>query len=110
MAIKDPRSYNRNIQIYTKGFTDDGFGGQIASDILVKSIWAKIQTNAGNKFVNFGLSDFKNPVIFSVRGKKNVIVYDENYHIMYNGVKYFIKGMQDVNLEAMERLIYCDSE
>lgn len=105
------REYNRKIQIYTKGFTDDGFGGQIASDnILVKSIWAKIQSNAGTKFVNFGISDFKNPVIFYVRGKKNDIIYDENYHIMYDGVKYLIKGMQDVNLEKMERIIYADSE
>lgn len=103
------RQYNRKINIYRKESITDEFGGLISTDVLVKSIWAKITTNAGNKFVNFGIQDFKNPVIFSVRGRKNDIVYDENYHIEYKGVKYFIKGMQDNLLEELEYLIYCDS-
>lgn len=110
MAIKDPRSYNRLIQIWRKDFVTDEYGGLVETNVLVKSIWAKITTNAGNKFVNFGIQDFKNPVIFAVRGRKNEITYDENYHIEYKGVKYFIKGMQDNYLEEIEFWIYCDSE
>lgn len=110
MPIIDPRSYNRKINIYRKEFVTDEYGGNVETNVLVKSIYAKITTNAGNKFVNFGIQDFKNPVIFAVRGRKNEITYDENYHIEYKGVKYFIKGMQDNLLEAMEFLIYCDSE
>lgn len=106
----EARSYNRKINIYRKDFVTDEYGGLVETDILVKSIWAKITTNAGNKFVNYGIQDFKNPVIFAVRGRKNDIVYDENYHIQYNGVKYFIKGMQDNLLDAMEFIIYADSE
>ena len=110
MAIQDPRQYNRKINIYRNDFVTDEYGGNVETNVLVKSIWSKITTNAGNKFVNFGIQDFKNPVIFAVRGRKNDIVYDENYYIEYKGVKYFIKGMQDVNIESMERIIYCDSE
>ena len=109
MPIIDPRSYNRKINIYRKEFVTDEYGGNVETNVLVKSIWAKITTNAGNKFVNYGISDFKNPVIFSVRGRKNDIVYDENYHIEYKGVKYFIKGMQDNMLEDLEFIIYADS-
>lgn len=104
------RQYSRKINIYRKESTTDEFGGLISTDVLVKYIWAKITTNAGNKFVNYGIQDFKNPVIFSVRGRKNEINYDENYHIEYKGVKYFIKGMQDNMLEEVEFLIYVDSE
>ena len=110
MPIIDPRSYNRKINIYRKEFVTDEYGGNVETNVLVKSIWAKITTNAGNKFVNYGISDFKNPVIFSVRGIKNDIVYDENYHIEYKGVKHFIKGMQNVGIEDMEHTIYVDSE
>lgn len=109
MPIIDPRSYNRKINIYRKEFVTDEYGGNVETNVLVKSIWAKITTNAGNKFVNYGISDFKNPVIFSVRGRKNEITYNENYHIEYNGVKYFIKGMQDNMLEDLEFIIYADS-
>lgn len=104
------RQYNRKINIYRKYFVTDEYGGNIETNVLIKSIWAKITTNAGNKFVNFGIQDFKNPVIFAVRGRKNEITYDENYHIEYKGVKYFIKGMQDNYLEELEYLIYCDGE
>lgn len=110
MPIIDPRSYNRKINIYRKDFVTDEFGGLVETNVLVKSIYAKITTNAGNKFVNFGIQDFKNPVIFAVRGRKNEITYDENYHIEYKSVKYFIKGMQDNLLEEMEFWIYTDSE
>ena len=109
MPIIDPRSYNRKINIYRKEFVTDEYGGNVETNVLVKSIWAKITTNAGNKFVNYGISDFKNPVIFSVRGRKNEITYNENYHIEYNGVNYFIKGMQDNMLEDLEFIIYADS-
>lgn len=104
------RQYNRKIEIWRKDFVTDEFGGLIETNVLVKSIWAKVTTNAGNKFVNFGIQDFKNPVIFAVRGRKNDIVYDENYHVEYKGIKYFIKGMQNVGIEYMENLIYTDSE
>ena len=109
MPIIDPRSYNRKINIYRKEFVTDEYGGNVETNVLVKSIWAKITTNAGNKFVNFGIQDFKNPVIFAVRGRKNEITYNENYHIEYKGVKYFIKGIQDNMLEDLEFIIYADS-
>lgn len=104
------RQYNRKINIYRKDFVTNEYGGLVETNNLVKSIWAKITTNAGNKFVNFGIQDFKNPVIFSVRGRKNDIFYDENYHVEYKDVKYFIKGMQNVGIEDLETLIYTDSE
>jgi SPP1 family predicted phage head-tail adaptor len=103
------REYNRKIAIYVKTFVSDGFGGQIASDVLVKSVWSKIQTNAGSKFINFGLSDFKNPAIFSVRGRKNKIVYTEKHFVKYKGQEYYIKGIENRLAEDMELNLYCDS-
>lgn len=102
------RHYDRKINIYIKTFSDDGFGGQIASDKLVKSVFAKITTNAGNKFINYGIQDFKNPIIFSVRGKKNGINYTENNFVKYKGKEFYIKGIQDYSFEGQEINLYCD--
>lgn len=102
------RHYDRKINIYVKTFVSDGYGGQIPSDELVKSIYAKVITNAGNKFVNFGIQDFKNPVIFSVRGKKNGFEYSENHFVKYKGKEFYIKGIQDYSLEEQEISLYTD--
>ena len=67
------REYNRLIEIYRQEYTPDGYGGNIPHDVFVKKVYAKIKTSAGNKFQQFGISDFKNPVIFSIRGIKNGI-------------------------------------
>lgn len=102
------RFYDRKIDIYVKTYVSDGYGGQIASDVLVKSVYAKITTNAGNKFVNFGIQDFKNPTIFSVRGKKNGIEYTEKHFVKYKGKEFYIKGVQDYSFEGQEISLYTD--
>lgn len=104
------REYNRKIQIWRKTFVTDQYGGNVSTDVFVKTIWAKITTNAGTKFVDFGIQDFKNPVMFSVRGEKNGIDYTENYFIQYNDVKYFIKGVENRSIENMEIQLLTDSQ
>ena len=102
------REYNRPIEIWVKTFVSDEFGGQNESLQLVKKIWAKIGTNAGSKFVNYGIQDFKNPVVFYVRGKKNQFTFSENHFIKYQDIEYFIKGIENVGLDGMEFTILAD--
>lgn len=106
----EARQYNRKIEIWRKEFVTDEFGGLISTDILVKSIWAKIATNTGTKFTDFGIQDFKNPVIFSVRDVKNRIEYNENTYVKYKGSSFYIKGVQHVGLEGMELDLLTDSD
>lgn len=77
-------------------------------DVFVKKIWAKITTNAGNKFVNFGIQEFVNPVVFSVRDKKNAVNFTENHFVKYQGKQFFIKGTDNKGLELMELNLLCD--
>ena len=102
------RQYNRLIEIWNKSHVPDGFGGNIPEDVFVKKVYAKITTNAGGKFSNFGIQDFKNPVVFSVRDKKNEIAYTENYFVKYQGKEFFIKGTEHKGLENMELNLLCD--
>lgn len=102
------RKYDRKIEIWLKTFIDDGFGGQVSSELKLKSIWSSIKTNAGTKFVNFGIQDFKNPVIFSVRGRKNGIIFQENLFVKYQGKEFYIKGIENLGLEEMEINLYTE--
>lgn len=102
------REYNRLIEIWVKTFVTNEYGSLVESLVFVKKIWAKIGTNAGNKFVNYGIQDFKNPVVFHVRGRKNDIIFDENYFVKYKGHEYFIKGIENEGLEDMETIILAD--
>lgn len=102
------RHYDRKIEIYLKTFVDDGFGGQLASQVLMKKVWSSIKTKVGTKFVNFGIQDFKNPVIFSIRDKKNKIVFQENLFVIYQGKEFYIKGIEHLGFENMELNLYCE--
>lgn len=102
------REYNRLIEIWNKTHVPDGFGGYLPSDVFVKKVYAKITTSAGNKFVNFGIENFVNPVVFSVRGKKNDVNYTENHFVKYQGKEFFIKGTDLKGLEQMELNLLCD--
>jgi len=102
------REYNRLIEIWNKTHVPDGFGGNLPQDVFVKKVWAKITTNAGGKFVNFGIEKFVNPVVFSVRDKKNDVNYTENHFVKYQGKQFFIKGTEHKGLEQMELNLLCD--
>lgn len=102
------REYNRLIEIWHKTFIPDGFGGNLPQDIFVKNVWAKVTTNAGNRFVNYGIQDFKNPVIFAVRDVKNGVVYTENHFVKYQGNEFFIKGTDHKGFDQMELNLLCD--
>lgn len=104
----EARKYDRKIQIFKQIPIGDGFGGNLMEDRKVSNVWSMISTSQGNKFVNFGITDFKNPVIFQVRGKGFPKDFNENYFIQYQGRKYFVKGVDWCGCEGIDAKIYCD--
>ena len=103
------REYNTKIEIYTLENSSDGFGGIVSNaETLLKKVWSKVTTkNAGKRFTDYGLDSFKNPVIFSIRGKNNIDV-NEKCIVKYKGKKFLIKGIENVNFEDLEINLYCD--
>ena len=103
------RKYTTKIEIWQPTEVSDGFGGYITEDVLQKKVWAGTRTNgAGFKFQQFGLNDFKNPVIFSIRAKNN-INFSEKTFIVYKDHRYEVKGFDNVDLEGIEMIIYADA-
>ena len=103
------RAYTTKIDIWQHTEVPDGFGGYVTEPAFIKRVWAGKKTSgAGFKFQQFGLNDFKNPVIFSIRGKNN-IDFTEKTFVIYKGHRYEVKGFENVNLESLEIIIYCDA-
>ena len=99
------RRYTDKIEIWGKTEVPDGFGGYVHTEAKIKSVWASKETKgAGYKFQQFGLNDFKNPVIFRTRP----IALNEDSFIKFKGRRFEIKGIEDVNLDFLEINIFAD--
>lgn len=102
------RKYTTKIQIMIRGNVPDGFGGTVPSESLVKKVWANISsTGAGYKFQQLGLNDFKNPVVFSIRGKNNLNLTEKHF-VIYKGKTFEIKGVENRDYEGLEYNLFCD--
>lgn len=102
------REYLNRVEIWEEQSVSDGYGGFVTEDVYIRKVWAKITTKgAGYKFQQFGLNDFKNPVLFSVRAKINLVLTEKHF-IKYKSKKYFVKGIENVNLDAIEINIFTD--
>lgn len=102
------RQYSRQIAIYITLNDDDGYGGTTPDASNIKTVWAKVETvGAGRKFKDFGLNEFKNPVIFRIRNTG--IVFEVGMFIKYSGSDFFVKGIEKVDFEGRELNVFCDS-
>lgn len=101
------RLYTNVIEIWETESVPDGFGGYTNEDVKKFDKWAQKRTQgAGYKFQQYGLNDFKNPVIFRIRKGDNEI--NEQMFVKYNGSQFAIKGIENVNLDNREINLYCD--
>ena len=103
------RNYTTKIGIWQNTEVPDGFGGYVHEPTLLKKVWAAKETKgAGYKFQQFGLNDFKNPVIFFIRAK-NDINFSEKTFVKHKGHRYEVKGFEDRDLDNIEITLYCDA-
>lgn len=104
------RKYTVKVEIWQSLEIPDGFGGYSQQDVFVKKVWSGVNSKgSGFKFQQFGLNDFKNPVIFAIRGKHN-INFDEKTFVIYKGRRFEVKGVENVDLEGVELNLYCDGK
>jgi len=101
------RRYTDIIEIWESVEMPDGFGGFVLDPVKQFDKWAGIITKgSGFKFQQYGLNDFKNPVIFRIRKGDSII--NEDMFVIFNGGKFIIKGIENVNLDNIEINLYCD--
>ena len=101
------RRYTDIIEFWESVEVPDGFGGFVLDPVKQFDKWAGITTKgSGYKFQQYGLNDFKNPVIFRIRKGNSIIT--EDMFVIFNGGKFIIKGIENVNLDNIEINLYCD--
>jgi len=101
------RRYTTKIEFWQSEQIDDGYGGTYTDEVLKFTRWAQIRTDgAGRKFQEYGLNEFKNPVVFSIRAPQ--IQFDEKSFIKYKNRRFIIKGIENINLTERFLNIYAD--
>src|SRR5699024_12179048 len=71
------RRYSRKVRFFEEQEVADGYGGYVSQNVFLFESWAEVVTSAaGNRFQQFGISEFVNPVIFKIRKGNRVITED----------------------------------
>lgn len=102
------RRYDTRVELWDYNErTPDGYGGFESTETKIKTVWASKETSgAGTKFKSFGLNEFKEPLIFRIRQTE---LTDDTF-IKYKGLKYIVKGVENVDLEEREINIFAERE
>ena len=88
------RQYSRKIAIYKATTVLDGYGGNIASDILIGSFWAEVKQNSAFRDTSVGASNIKNNYSFKIRANENINPDIDNLSIVYRGKKYVVNDIR----------------
>lgn len=90
------RQYTRKIKIYNTIAVADGYGGNIAQDVLIGSYWAEVKQNSAFKDNSIGKADIKNNYSFKIRSNSNITAETSinNLSIEYIGLKYVVNDIR----------------
>ena len=110
------RKYTARVEIWQETPVSDGFGGFVNERVLLRKVWAEVATTGaggvsqrlGYRMQAFGLNDLRKAVVFKVRGKRTLINFDEKTFLRYKNKEFVIKGIEDVDMEGLEYIIYAD--
>lgn len=88
----------------------DGFGGNTIDWISLTESWAKLinqNTSIQQRSTTLGITDLYEPLIFRLRFRTDLPYNGRNLALSYNGEKYVIKSITDVNEAHLEIEILC---
>lgn len=84
------RSLDKKIEIWSNSPVSDGFGGYTASETLIASSWAKVETakTSSSNLNEIGLNDLTFNLKITLRKRNDVAYEDKNQYIRYRGIDY----------------------
>lgn len=86
--------YNKRIEIWSFGVpTDNGFGGQTATDSKVGDSWCTIKTYEAGKYrdlESYGVIDPSQSLLITLRKRNDIDFEPSKYYIKYEGTSYTI--------------------
>ena len=94
------RRYTKRIEIYETTNVADGYGGNTVSEALLGESWCELKTIKNPKrFVDLGINDILNTIVINVKHRNDLTYNGVNQYLKYNGNKYIIKGITNLNLK-----------
>lgn len=89
------RQYDKRINIYGTEDVPDGYGGNIATEVLIGSFWAEIKQNSAFRDTQIGKSDIKDNWSFNIRATPKLTPGNiDNLTIEYKGVKRVVNDIR----------------
>jgi SPP1 family predicted phage head-tail adaptor len=88
------RQYTRKIKIFKTTTVEDGFGGNIATDVLIGSYWAEVLQNSAFRDNTNGTSNIKNNYSFKIRANQNITPDINNLSVIYRDKKYVVNDIR----------------
>ena len=97
--MRRARQFTKRVEIWQTTEVDNGFGGNLVTDAIIASSWAKVETMSGGRFANrttdLGITETNQGVLFTFRKRNDLIYNSINQYLMYRGVKYIISSFPD---------------
>lgn len=94
---KRARKYTKRVQIWQTTFMPDGFGGNIVSDELITSSWAKVKSATSNskfsqRLIDLGITDPTLALVITLRFRNDIDYNAINRFLVYRNERYVIQN------------------
>ena len=91
------RKYTKRVQIWQTTFTPDTFGGNVVSEELITTSWAKVRSvSSASRFsqrlTELGITDPTLALIVTVRFRDDIDYNAINRFLLYRGERYVIQN------------------
>ncbi len=99
------RKYSKRIEVWASTVSPNGFAGQDHVEARLKYLWSDIMTQDSLDAENAGLYNRDMSVQIRVRKDPDINWNDETIFILYNGIRFKVDGVEDINYDGRELLI-----
>lgn len=105
------RKYNRIIEIWQTSVVSDEYGGSTVSDTFITKSWCSIKTpKDASRLTDIGITDALNSIVVNLRHRNDIMYNVVNQYIKYNGCKYILKSVSDIDLNGIDITIIATKE
>lgn len=100
------RSYQNIIEFWQVTEVSDEYGGYKVSEEKIAKSWCNIKTasnsRSSQRLTDLGVTDINSAIIIQLRHRNDIIYNASNQFIKYNGSKYIIQNVVNVDLSDVD--------
>ena len=106
------RKYDRRIGVYKTTLSADGYGGNTVTESYIGESWCKIATVSNNsryagRLADLGITEPLEALIVTMRYRNDIALDIISYYLVYNGYKYVIQSLTNIDLKNVDMELIC---